>query len=68
MNWTTEKPTGPGWYHLKGYRYEIVEIIRKGPESYRDGGLYIRHGDCLASLDQFGRCKWYGPIEQPEED
>ena len=66
MNWTTEKPTTPGWYwwRLSSDRLaHLVKVTREG------NGVIQTHPP--AQLVQAGRAvdtsgEWVGPVENPQ--
>ena len=66
MNWTTEKPTKPGWYWRRlssdGHAH-LVEVTREG------SGVVQTHPP--AQLVEAGRSvdtsgEWAGPVEMPQ--
>ena len=61
MNWTTEKPTQPGWYWLRNLiGLEIVKVwdTRRG---LRVG--FLNGNRCFLKMDIAG--EWAGPLEPP---
>lgn len=70
MEWTTEKPTKPGWYWLKSnYAHsessdvEVVWVF-KNPGA-KDCGVMSTNGWCVAAGKIAG--EWAGPIPEPTE-
>ena len=64
MNWTTEKPTGPGYYWLSIDGY--TQMVKVGDERYS-----IFDVDWFYCLDGpeselNGNELWYGPLEIPQ--
>ncbi len=59
MKWTTEKPTEPGWYWIKGYDDSEPRIIfAENRGKFFDGKYW--HNPYKA--------KWAGPISVPEDE
>jgi hypothetical protein len=62
MNWTTDKPTKPGWYWYRGecdgHTVKVIHFIDD------DGnGPYLATSEDLALNDLDG--EWAGPVEPP---
>jgi len=68
MNWTTEKPTKPGWYwhrNGRGDMWPSVILLR-----LVDDRLRVRLGDECWPLDSpviFEGDEWAGPLEPPAD-
>ena len=60
MNWTTDKPSEAGWYHMRnigGKYYTIIKVWEN------KGKLYVG-GSMIHSCEQY---EWAGPIPEPDE-
>lgn len=56
--WTTEKPTVPGWYWYKGnWNAETVHVVYA-----QNGRLYARWWDWVDEMNG----QWAGPLEVPK--
>jgi hypothetical protein len=62
LNWTTKKPTKPGWYWYRGEcKGNIVKVIHYIDD---DGdGPYLATSEDLVLTDLDG--EWAGPVEPP---
>lgn len=61
--WTSEKPTKPGWYWLKCYhKPEVVQVVSmNGDMAIVGEGWDMR----VRNVDR--PCLWSGPLVPPEE-
>ena len=72
MEWTTCKPTIPGWYWYQddsGYRFMTVALDRsaRGVEILWGTGMSRQGSLSTARLERWpGR--WHGPLEPPTEE
>jgi hypothetical protein len=60
MNWTTDKPTKPGWYwwrNLKDGMQPSMTLVDKDKGGLYAGGSYV----------SFIGGEWAGPLEPPKE-
>jgi len=68
MNWTTDKPTKPGWYWYKGEDHDmfhadgiaIVEVIKE------EDWLVCRHSNSDNEWIEDSQAQWAGPLEMPK--
>ena len=69
MNWTTTKPTKPGWYWHKGEDPDrefhagglaIVEVIKE------EDWLVCRHSNGESEWIEDSQAQWAGPLDAPE--
>jgi len=62
MNWTTDKPTKPGWYWYRGecdgHTVKVIHFIDDDGD-----GPYLATSDDVALNDLGG--EWAGPVEPP---
>jgi len=70
IQWTTEKPTRPGFYWLKGSaavakQIMIVEVFY---HHHIRSQIFVRFFDCECGMDVSGvDGEWYGPLRPPGE-
>lgn len=77
MNWTTQPPTSPGWYWLRGPQANngngeathgeiIVDVHISGRE--RSDKLGFRYQDSgWFEVDEMQDAQWAGPLPLPED-
>ena len=62
MNWTTDKPTKPGWYWYRGecdgHTVKVIHFIDDDGD-----GPYLATSEDVALHDLDG--EWAGPVEPP---
>jgi len=69
MNWTTDKPTKPGWYWYKKEDHDmfhadgiaIVEVIKE------EDWLVCRHSNSDNEWIEDSQAQWAGPLETPKK-
>lgn len=62
MNWTTTKPTVPGWYWWRRDHRSTHEVIKVG-EEVGDRVFLLS----LQAIEEAVRGEWAGPLGLPEE-
>lgn len=68
MHFTDEQPTLPGYYWLRGERYDGTEFVTFGIMYYHDHSLTERFFYIIGheGKQRVSNFKWfYGPIEKP---
>lgn len=69
MNWTTEKPTKPGWYWINwddGSKPDVVEI-RDHSDMGQLSFSYYSHYEWNTLNVNCASCQFAGPISDPTE-
>jgi hypothetical protein len=68
VNWTTTKPTAPGWYWMKWPENPRTEVVLIHAEPGRVTA-FIAGTDAAIDLtrNSFGT-EWYGPLEAPTRE
>lgn len=68
MNWTTQKPTAPGWYWMRNITGRCVVWIGEAwvakDKPYK---LVVDAPNGNFDLDKISKHQWAGPIPEPEE-
>jgi len=74
MKWTTELPTGEGWYWMRsGDKAEIVRVLMMGSDMdpWQEPSLQARTAARgvfeRLTLANFQGCEWAGPIAEPND-
>ncbi len=70
MDWSTTKPTNPGWYWIRDARRYGVAYVRQDTafdaQKYLWAiALYPNHGMVSAQLNTWNDDEWAGPIDSP---
>lgn len=74
LEWTTDKPTEPGWYWIKNVRtahgYEeaepcVVEVANYGNGYPGNFNVTVPSDECTTELRDFIAAEWAGPLEPP---
>ena len=65
MQWSTDKPTEPGWYWWRS-KYGIVRIVQVHSWPNPKAGLSFWLPDVNHNVDTT-EGEWAGPLEQPNE-
>lgn len=59
MNWTTDKPTKPGWYWARMSPNEphVCELV------FDEDGVTLVNGETFSQMEDH---EWAGPLEPPQ--
>jgi hypothetical protein len=63
MNWTTQKPTTPGWYWWRDVGRSHGVVVQVDPET---GTVSSSGTGEYRLLKEIVGGEWFGPLEQPQ--